>query len=206
MYYELINDLVTLVKQYEEGAGAADVKSFNTWLSLQLGSKTIDAHSEPEWSGKASGRSADSVINTSLVHLYRYAKSHAKTAIIESSFSTPDDFIYLINLVSLGSMTKTALIKLNVHEKSAGMQIVNRLINNGLVEQEAMENDKRNRMIHITANGRQLLNERMHEIRKASSRVTEPLNIQEKMDLIRLFSKLEDFHASKSKTELQTNI
>lgn len=204
MYYELITDLVLLVKQYENEAktSTADVKAFSNWLSAHLEAELTEVPGEQEWPGKVNGRSADSVINTSLVHLYRYAKLHAKAAIIESSFSTPDDFIYLINLVSLGSMTKTALIKLNVHEKSAGMQIVNRLISNGLVEQEAMASDKRNRMIHITAKGTQVLNERMYEIRKASSRVTEPLNVQEKMDLIRLFSKLEDFHAAKSKTEL----
>ena len=161
--------------------------------------KTMAALAEPEWKGKSNGRSADSVINTTLIHLYRYAKLQAKQAISDTAFSTPDDFIYLITLVSNGSMSKTALIKLNVHEKSVGIQIINRLINNGLVEQSAESIDKRSRMIHITPKGSQLLNESMQNIRNASSNVTEPLTYPEKMDLIRLLAKLEDFHEQKLK-------
>lgn len=207
MYYNLITEIVGLVKIYENEAKAPndDLYSFGQWLIEYLKSKERHADVEPEWEGKSKGRSADSTINTSLVHLYRYAKIHAKAAIVGTKFSTPDDFIYLISLISFGSMTKTALIKLNVHEKSAGIQIINRLIGNGLVEQTLIDTDKRNRMIHITAKGSQLLNESMQNIRQASINVTEPLFYHEKMDLIRLLTKLENFHKSKSKEELQSN-
>jgi len=196
MYYDLITDLVSLVKEYEKDAvnNIPDILAFGNWLHVRYADKLKPGTAELVWSGKEYGRSADSVINTSLVHLYRYAKLHAKTAIIGTGFSTPDDFIYLISLVSFGSMTKTALIRLNVHEKSAGMQIVNRLIANGLVDQEAMATDKRNRIIHITAKGTALLNDSMPHIRTASNKVTAPLSADEKIELIRLLAKLENFH------------
>lgn len=199
MYYDLISEVVGLIKIYEKESGHnnQDGYLFAQWMNEHYNKNADLLISEPEWEGKSNGRSADSVINTSLVHLYRYAKLNAKSAIANTSFSTPDEFIYLISLISFGSMSKTALIKLNVHEKSAGMQIVNRLINNGLVEQEALDSDKRNRMIHITSKGTQMLNESMQNIKKASSDVTEPLSHHEKMDLIRLLTKLENFHESK---------
>ena len=204
MYYDLITDLVTLVKIYDKESGhdSQDVHLFGQWLNEYCQKQGHPINVEPEWEGKSKGRSAESVINTSLVHLYRYAKLHAKAAIANTSFSTPDDFIYLISLVSYGSMTKTALIKLNVHEKSAGIQIINRLINSGLVEQSTTDSDKRNRMIHITVKGTQLLTESMQNIKKASMNVTEPLSYHEKMDLIRLLQKLENFHELKSRGEL----
>jgi len=201
MRYKLISDLISLVEDYDKEcpADVDDLSSFIHWLNKSQQTWDDKALIEPEWKGKSAGRSADSVINTSLVHLYRYAKLKAKQAISNTAFSTPDDFIYLITLISHGSMSKTALIKLNVHEKSVGIQIINRLINNGLVEQSAESTDKRNRMIHITSKGNQLLSESMQNIRNASSNVTEPLTYPEKMDLIRLLAKLEDFHEQKSK-------
>jgi len=201
MYYELVADLVSLVKIYEsEGdKNSQDIQLFSKWLYEQYYVNNQPALSEPEWVGKANGRSADSVINTSLVHLYRYAKLHAKAAIINTSFSTPDEFIYLISLVSFGSMAKTALIKLNVHEKSAGIQIVNRLITNGLVEQAAVDSDKRNRMVNITSKGTQVLNDSMKKIKMATLNVTEPLSDKEKLELVRLLTKLENFHELKAK-------
>ena len=202
MFYDLISEVIDLVKIYEKESGrtSQDGQLFAQWMNEHYKKNGSPVIAEPEWEGKSNGRSADSVINTSLVHLYRYAKLNAKAAIANTSFSTPDEFIYLISLVSFGSMSKTALIKLNVHEKSAGMQIVNRLINNGLVEQAALDSDKRNRMIHITAKGSQILNESMQNIKKASSDVTEPLSHPEKMDLIRLLTKMESFHESKIRT------
>ncbi|PTS99694.1 MarR family transcriptional regulator [Pedobacter sp. HMWF019] len=198
MLYDLINELVTLVKTYEKESvhTTHDLNTFRQWLNQQA--KNSDLVPEPEWEGKSNGRTADSVINTSLVHLYRYAKLHAKAAIANTSFSTPDDFIYLISLVSFGSMTKTSLIKLNIHEKSAGIQIINRLIKNGLVEQHALDSDKRNKMIHITQKGKQLLDQSMQNIRKASISVTEPLSYSEKMNLISILLKLEKFHQVES--------
>jgi len=201
MFYNLIHDLLTLVKEYEENYAQEDqsVALFGQWLQER------NHHSEPlpliqpEWDGKSKGRSADSVINTSLVHLYRYAKLHAKTAIAGAPFATPDEFIYLINLISLGSMTKTALIRHNVHEKSAGMQIINRLIKLGFVEQLPFENDKRNRIISITAAGTQALNQSMDNIRMASLKVTGNLTHLEKLTLVTLLSKLETHHELVSK-------
>ena len=152
---------------------------------------------EPDWENKSKGRSADSVINTSLVHLYRYAKLYSKAAIVDTSFSTPDDFIYLLSLVSKGSMTKSALIRHNVHEKSPGMQIVNRLIGNGFVEQYAMENNKKSQMISITALGKKVLEDSMTNVKTASNNVTEPLVEDEKLLLISLLQKLELFHEAK---------
>ncbi len=200
MYYKLVGDLIDLVNKYEQESGhqKQDVSLFVQWLDQHLDITGQSAAQDQWWDGKADGRSPESVINTSLVHLYRYAKSLAKAAIAGSSFSTPDEFIYLISLVAHGSMTKTALIKLNVHEKSAGIQIINRLISNGLVEQETTETDKRNRIIHVTDKGKQVLAERMQRIKEASNYVTEPLSHKEKMDLIRLLTKLEDFHEAKA--------
>ncbi|MBB5635013.1 DNA-binding MarR family transcriptional regulator [Pedobacter cryoconitis] len=198
MLYDLINELVTLVKTYEEESvhTTHDLNTFRHWLDQH--SNLNNDLPEPEWEGKAKGRSADSVINTSLVHLYRYAKIHAKTAIANTPFSTPDEFIYLISLVSFGSMSKTSLIRLNIHEKSAGIQIINRLIKNEWAEQHALDSDKRNKMIHITPKGEKLLNESMENIRKASARVTGPLSHNEKMNLINILLKLEKVHQTES--------
>lgn len=201
MYYSLIIKMVEFVRLYEQECPeqGQDVHPFGQWLTAHFLQNDKPLVGEPDWEGKSQGRSADSFINSSLVHLYRYAKLQAKAVITDTEFSTPDDFIYLITLTSFGSMTKTGLIRFNVHEKSAGMQIINRLISRGLVEQTEHTGDKRNRMIHISPKGTKILNESMDRIRAASRNVTEPLNHLEKMDLIRLLSKLERFHEAKSR-------
>ncbi|MBS1759286.1 MAG: MarR family transcriptional regulator [Bacteroidetes bacterium] len=195
MNYRLVKDVLDLVQEFEsqnEGSTSYDtsVEGFKNWISTN--NNTIV--NEPNWEGKENGRSAESVINTLIVHMNRYAKSYSKSAIVGSEFSTQEDFIYLINLKAFGEMSKMDLIKKNVHEKPVGMQIINRLINQGWIEQRNSKTDKRSKVISISETGLQALGNQMDKIRQATSIVTGNLSQKEKMELIRLLNKLDDFH------------
>lgn len=195
MNYGLIKDVLDLVQEFEIETNnnnhfETSVEGFKNWISTN--NNTIV--NEPNWEGKENGRSAESVINTLIVHLNRYAKSYSKSAIFGSDFSTQEDFIYLINLKAFGEMSKMDLIKKNVHEKPVGMQIINRLINQGWIEQRNSKTDKRSKVISISETGLQALGNQMDKIRQATSIVTGNLSQNEKMELIRLLNKLDDFH------------
>lgn len=196
MNYRLIHDVVQLVEQFEkqnspQGSYKSDIAGFKKWIA---DTSPNDATTEPEWSGKDKGRSAESVINTLIVHMNRYAKSYSKSAIVGSEFSTQEDFIYLINLKAFGAMTKMDLIRKNVHEKSVGMQIINRLVQQKWIDQYDSPTDKRSKLISINKRGLKALEKQMDKIRKATKIVTGNLSQKEKMELIRLLSKLNDFH------------
>lgn len=195
MNYSLIKDILDLAQQFETENKQTNyfensVGGFKKWISETH--KTYP--NEPNWEGKEKGRSAESVINTLIVHLNRYAKSYSKSAIVGSEFSTQEDFIYLINLKAFGQMSKTDLIKKNVHEKPTGMQIINRLIGQGWIEQQDSKTDKRSKVITITQKGLTVLENQMDKIRQATAIVTGNLSQNEKIELIRLLNKLDDFH------------
>ena len=195
MNYGLIKDVLDLVQEFEIETNnnnhfETSIEGFKNWISTN--NNTVV--NEPDWEGKENGRSAESVINTLIVHLNRYAKSYSKSAIVGSDFSTQEDFIYLINLKAFGEMSKMDLIKKNVHEKPVGMQIINRLINQGWIEQRNSKIDKRSKVISISETGLQELENLMDKIRQATSIVTGNLSQNEKMELIRLLHKLDDFH------------
>lgn len=196
MNYDLLKDIIGLARVFEtENANARypnDLNGFKQWMHDAFQEEV--AATEPGWYGKENGRSAESVISTSIVHLYRYAKNYSKSAIHDSEFSTQEDFIYLINLKVLGAMNKTELIKMNVHEKPAGMQIINRLIRQRFIGQSASETDKRSKVIHITEKGLATLEKHMPKISQATKIVTGNLSHHEKMQLIQLLNKLDEFH------------
>ncbi len=198
MKYNLVKNAVDLVEQFElENSNNIydnDTEGFKRWISDNF--KQTEKVQEPNWEGKENGRSSESVINTFIVHMNRYAKYYSKSAISGSDFSTQEDFIYLINLKSFGKMSKTELIRKNVHDKPAGIQIINRLIVNGWIQQMNSEKDKRSKMLQITPKGTNALEKQMDKIRKATQIVTGNLTYPEKMELIRLLTKLNDFHHS----------
>ncbi|MCK7555670.1 DUF3922 domain-containing protein [Chitinophaga sedimenti] len=114
MNTSLLKDLIDLAAEFELlGANRAytnDISGFRRWMS----DGGAEEKKEPYWEGKEKGRSPESVINTLIVHMNRYARTYSKAAIHDSEFSTQEEFIYLINLRAFGDMTKMELIKKNV--------------------------------------------------------------------------------------------
>lgn len=193
MRYTLLKQVIDLLEEYENEEGNANtLTDFKRWIAFNYQSENEEM--EPYWEGKEKGRSAESVINTLIVHMNRYARSYSKSAIFGSDFSTQEDFIYLINLKAFGEMTKMELIKKNVQEKPVGMQIINRLLAKGWVNQFDSKVDKRSKVLRITDKGLEVLETQMDKIRAATTIVTGNLTTNEKMELIRLLNKLNDFH------------
>lgn len=207
MDYNLLKAVVELIQQFaEENRGSAlysnDLQGFIEWINASHKENYLSE--EPSWKGKDMGRSSESVINTLLIRIGRYAKSYSKSAINDSMFSSQDDFIYLISLKSMGPMSKIDLIRHNVHEKPAGILIINRLIHNEWVEQAICENDKRKKHIQITQKGLDMLDQHMNKIRKASRIVVGSLTYSEQMLLIGILSKLDEFHSSVYRMNLES--
>lgn len=195
MNFTLIKEFMTLLEQFESENKTSShsypptIEGFKSWISG--GENLVD---EPYWEGKENGRSAESAISTLLVHINRYAKTYSKSAIINSEFSTQEDFIYLINLKAFGEMTKMALIKKNIHDKPVGMLVIARLLRQKLVEQTESDIDKRSKLIRISEKGLIVLERQMEKIRQATNIVAGNLTYKEKMDLIRILNKLDAFH------------
>lgn len=196
MNYNLVKSTVDLVAEFESinanGFYKDDIQGFQDWIVDKY--TKSESQEQPLWDGKEKGRSAESVISTLLVHMNRYAKNYSKSAIAGSDFSTQEDFIYLINLKAFGSMTKMDLIKKNVHEKPVGMLIIHRLMEKGWIEQQDSAIDKRSKVISISESGKKVLDAQMDKIRQATNIVCGNLSEGEKLELIRLLNKLNDFH------------
>ncbi|MNY02246.1 HTH-type transcriptional repressor NicR [compost metagenome] len=197
MNYQLIKQVIDLIEKFDTTVDSKsytkNLTGFKRWI-YDDEREAAHLYNELNWDGKENGRSLESEINTLIVHLNRYAKTYSRSAIYDSAFSTQEDFIYLINLKAFGSMTKTELIKKNIQDKPVGMQIINRLIGQGWIQQSDSIADKRSKIISITAKGIEALEEIMGKIKQASQIVTGNLSDTEKIQLIKILQKLDRFH------------
>ena len=194
MNYDILKTLIDDFKLFEiqNKNNSFNINDFVGFLSHKY--QTIQDDKTVNWQGKENGRSSDSIINTMIIHLSKYAKNYSKSIIKNTYFSTQDEFIFLINLDVFGEMTKMELIQKNVQDKPSGMLIINRLIEKGWVRQTNSTTDKRSKNISISELGKQELEKLMPNIRKASQIVTANLTKKEKFQLIELLQKLEVFH------------
>lgn len=198
MEFGLIKDIIQLAEDFDNQninqTYSSNLEGFKNWIIDENFNNDNSIVEEPIWEGKENGRSAESIISTLFVHVNRYAKTYSKSAIANSDFHTQEEFSYLINLKAFGSMTKMELIKKNIQDKSSGILIINRLIKQGWIEQTNSEIDRRSKLLRITDNGKSALENQMGKIRNASQIVAGNLNQSEKMNLIQILTKLDNFH------------
>ena len=206
MKYNLLKEVILLLETFEEdnqnGNYSSNRDGFCQWI---IDTKAETLPYDLDWEGKANGRSIESVISTLIVHMNKYAKNYSKSAINDSLFSTQDEFIYLITLNSFGEMTKIDLIRHNKMDKPTGIQIINRLIKLGWIRQIDSSKDKRSKILQITDSGKNYLNFKMDDIRKASKIVTADLTDNEKLELARILTKMDKFHQKIYFKNLNTN-
>ncbi|MDM1513499.1 MarR family winged helix-turn-helix transcriptional regulator [Myroides odoratimimus] len=197
MKYQLLKELLDLVIKFENENSHVEnnVNNFLTWsCQSENKPKNNGDFTNNQWEGKNTGRSPESVINTLIVHMNKYAKFHSRLILNNSEFTSQEDFIYLITLKSFGEMSKNDLIKKNIQEKNAGIKIINRLIKKGFISQKNSKSDKRSKIVAITDLGLKVLEDKMPVIRKVTNLVTGDLTEYEKHQLIYLLQKLDNFH------------
>jgi DNA-binding MarR family transcriptional regulator len=141
-----------------------------------------------------SGTRSDSELSVLITLLYKYAKNYIRKAMANSVLQTPDEFGFLIVLITFPSLTKMELIQKNVMEKTSGMEVIRRLIRYGLVEQFDDEQDKRSQRVRITEKGKVVVYQLLPEMQKVGEVVGGDLNESEKLSLLYLLKKLDHFH------------
>ena len=138
------------------------------------------------------------VLQTYVSHVvtkaYRYFRGYVKKAFESVPLLNFDDFITLAILAERGSLTKTHLVEMTVNEKTSGMLVIKRLIDNGYVTQTDDEQDKRTRRITVTPQGLATLRAAQPVMNQATHLFTGDLTEDEQRQLGALLGRLDKFH------------
>ncbi|MCU0363597.1 MAG: winged helix DNA-binding protein [Bacteroidales bacterium] len=123
-----------------------------------------------------------------------YAKWYIKKVLKDSSLQTPDEFSFLITLMTYDSLSKSELITKQVMEKTSGTEIIRRLVRRGLMVETADDRDRRSKRVSISAAGREEILRLLPRMGKVTDIVVGNLNPEEINTLAYLLKKLDYFH------------
>lgn len=139
-------------------------------------------------------KSATRDISILLVLMNRYAKWYIKKVLKDSLLQTPDEFSFLITLMTYDSLHKSELITKQIMEKTSGTEIINRLVKRGMISETADQNDKRSIRVSITDTGRKEILRILPQMTKVTEIVVGNLSNEEINTLSYLLKKLDYFH------------
>jgi DNA-binding MarR family transcriptional regulator len=200
MNTNLLRELINLGEAFEQqypDVVDQTVINFLAWSTGQSTPKNHVAQAEPLVMPK---RYTDAVpelptfIVQYMTKTYRYFKLYMKKACENSPLLNYDDFIALVYLAQHGSMTKTHMVETTVNEKTSGMLVINRLIDQGFIEQTDNPTDRRSRCITLTDAGMAVLQSVQPGVNQAVLLLTAPLSETEQEQLARFLYRLEQFH------------
>lgn len=193
--YGLVKQVIALLEQFEEENPANEAQNltdFAAWLNQTI--LSTKGHKNQADVVLSQHETVDSVLGKMIAFLYRYARSYSKKGLEGSPLVTTDDFTYLAVLNARGSMTKMELIDYHIQEKTTGIEIIKRLLKNGLVEQQEDKADKRSKRLTLTQNGRNILFAAFPPMGNVATLVAGNLSESEKMQMLYLMNKLHLFH------------
>ncbi|MFA9212771.1 MAG: MarR family winged helix-turn-helix transcriptional regulator [Candidatus Methylacidiphilales bacterium] len=193
---QLINDLSNFELENDESK-ELNYGDFVAYISSKIQSGTTEIRNlrgeEEKWIDEQYKDSqTDIVIFITL--LSRYAKVYIKKALKNSLVQTADEFSYLIVLMTHESLSKSDLIQKNVMEKTSGVEVIKRLINNGLIYQFEDKDDKRIVRVAITENGKLEIIKLLPNMAKVSKIVSANLTPNDLLILTHLLKKLDLYH------------
>lgn len=127
-------------------------------------------------------------------HLY------TKKALQELGLNNVDDMMYLHMIRYLASPRKSELIHHMLSEFPSGIEIIRRLLKQGLIEERPDEIDKRSKRVCLTPTGEQLLLGSYGLLQQAGQLMFDALNEDEKRLLAYLLGRLDTVHTPHHKT------
>jgi MarR family transcriptional regulator, lower aerobic nicotinate degradation pathway regulator len=189
--YEFLRKVIDLVEEYESGENPQNLALFTLWLN----NRVFPSHNQPDQElSLPAGGTLESNIARIVGNLYKYTKQYTKKALQQSPIMTLDDFGFLAYLYFRPAMTKSELIRENLMEISSGTEVIKRLLKSGLIEEFQDDRDSRAKSLRITQFGRDITREVFREMGKVAQIVAGNLSREERIQLLVLLTKLDDFH------------
>lgn len=173
------------------------LEDFIGYLNAKSGSQGLVMREisgeKKEWF-KNEYRNTFSDISILIVLMNHYAKWYIKKVLIDSNLQTPDEFSFLITLMTYDNLSKSELITKQVMEKTSGSEVLRRLIKRGMIAEVADKDDKRSIRVSITKIGREEILKILPLMSKVTKIVVGNLNPEEINTLSYLLKKLDYFH------------
>ena len=196
MEYNLIIDTLKELDTFQKLSSDNEhcLENFRCYLNERADDKITDtASSEEKQNGPLK---IENEIAKQVIMLGRYSKQVLKKSLENHPDLFNEDFTYLYRLMDHSSLTKMQLIEKNAHEKQSGIEIIKRLVRNGLLKESPDKKDKRSTRISLTAKGKNVFLNCVKDVEHAAKILCGKMQQEEKEKFLLSLEKLNTYHHS----------
>lgn len=186
----LLRDLIDRFIAYSNTDRRQSMKHFAQWLQEQE-----DRSDSTETGSEMTGRDLSLAIAEQWGRLSQYATVWGKLAFQQLPVNSYAEFGLLQYIAQLEHPTKSDLVERSMLEKSTCYEIIRRLRQLELIEEERDTEDGRIRRVRLTTLGRQWLEEGERQLGKIAGLLVGDTSRDQQAQLLAILQQLNDFHA-----------
>lgn len=192
MDYQLLKELIENLETFEAQFNSGNLEDFRIWLNEQAYRK--DSPKELFEKFNKEVYNLENEICKQVILLSRFSRQMIRRGLEDFPALANEEFTYIYRLMDYGTLSKMELIEKNGHEKQTGMEIIRRLVKNGYLHETEDPNDKRKIRISVSELGRQIFDNSVLPTTEIARVLSGKLETAEKMTLLEILKKLNDFH------------
>lgn len=203
--YDSIKRLIDLWAAYEEETDHAEFVEFAEWLANQLKHK-------PELNLVASKKRVKTEDSENLQlfknleeplrfleytsRISRFHEFYVKKFFNDITINNRLEFLFLYTVSKKRSAKKTELINTHLVDYTTGMDIIKRLVNNGLLEEMSDGADKRAKLLVITNEGQTVLESAVKKMTDEIQMFLACISMNKWKKTLAVFEEINDFHTN----------
>ena len=193
--YDLLKDVLNLVEEFEniEQNKKLDLENFISWTVNKL-SKSSDSEVTEPVTLESGKMKINNEIAAYIFRLNKFASFYTKETLSDLPLISINDFGFVARVHSKGPLTKMELIRYVLVEKSPGMEIIKRLIAKDVFEEFENPDDKRGKMIRLTAFGEAVFQDGFKRMSSVANKIAADIEYEEKLRFLNTLRHLEQFH------------
>lgn len=203
--YSNLKQLIEFWEEYEDNSVQASMEGFAGWLNEKVAEKpakedktTFIRISNPQAQNLQSLYNFDdhTLFLEYISRIARFHEFYTRKFLEGFPINSRLEFLFLQTVSILRQAKKTDLISLLLVEYTTGMDIIKRLINNGLFVEIQNENDKRVKLLELTEEGEKLLSVAEKRLKEERGMFLECISMNKWKKTMPSLKELSDFHHS----------
>lgn len=192
MDFTLLKDLIKEVELFASESNSTSLEDFRLYLNKKAYEKENPKHIFEKY--QIPVNDLENEICKQILLLNRFSKQMIRKGLAQYPQLANEQFTYLYRLIDYDSLTKMQLVEKNGHEKQTGIEIIKRLIKNGLIEEFDDPSDKRTKRVKVTKNGIDIFKSSSKDVTEIAKILSADLSEHEKQILLKSLKKLNEFH------------
>lgn len=203
--YSNLKQLINLWEEYEDHSTQPDLQEFSGWLNERFADKSVKSEksnyvriSDPPalYAQTLQHFNDETLFLEYISRIARFHEFYNRKFLDGLPINSRLEYQFLDTVHLLQKAKKTDLISLLLVEYTTGMDIIKRLINNGLLIETQNENDKRVKLLEITNEGKKLLSLAEKRLKEERLMFLECVSMNKWKKTMPLLKELSEFHHS----------